>query len=329
MAIKVSSEFVDDSSKGGQSMSQSDFLIEFIRNLGLKSKLFSRSHLCAPWGLAQGDIDEMLFHYLVEGECYLWVGSPDNEPIHMKSGDFVLLPRGRAHGVASAQDSRLAETDRICYSVVDNHYRLHRGPGQESRFLCGSFSASHENAEVLLRSLPEYVLIHLDDTPQKSWIKSTLLLVEHETYANNPEQEAIITHLLDVLFAQILRWCLDSNDCEMVGLLGAVRDPDLGPTVKAVLRDIRYPWQLPELANISGLSRATFAERFARVVGESPMAFIRMERLRRSQTLLKASVLSVKEVANQVGFSGPEVFIRSFEKAFGCSPSCYRKHARA
>jgi AraC-like DNA-binding protein len=168
-------------------------------------------------------------------------------------------------------------------------------------------------------------LIHLDDTPQKTWIRSTLQLVEHETYENSPGQELVITHLLDVLFTQILRWCLDSSDCAMVGLLGAIRDPDLGPTVRAVLQDIRHPWQLPELASISGLSRATFAERFARVVGESPMAFVRMERLRRAQALLESSLLSVKEISNQVGFSGAEVFIRSFEKTFGCSPSRYRK----
>lgn len=308
---------------------QQDFLIEFVGSLGLKSTLFSRSHLRAPWGLFQDTLNEMCFHYLVEGECYLWMDNADSEPIHLRSGDFVLLPDGASHGLASATNVPLPSKESICFTIKQDRYRFLDGPGKESRFLCGSFTTNKQGTEVLLRSLPKVFVIHLDDSPEKNWIKSTLRLVEHETSQRMPGQELVITHLLDVLFLQILRWSLDSKDLTMVGLLGAIRNPELCAVVKAILEDIRHPWQLRELAEIAGLSRATFAERFAKVVGESPMAFLRTERLRRSVALLETGDLSVKEVANRVGFSRVEIFIRSFERAYGVSPNKHRTRVLA
>lgn len=61
------------------------------------------------------------------------------------------------------------------------------------------------------------------------------------------------------------------------------------------------------------------------LTNRTPSAFIRMVRLQKAQELLLHTDLHVAQVAYEVGFSDPGYFTRIFSKAFGVSPSEFRK----
>jgi AraC-like DNA-binding protein len=87
---------------------------------------------------------------------------------------------------------------------------------------------------------------------------------------------------------------------------------------------IRRPLTLGDLASAAGLHPTYFSDRFKRLVGERPLAYLMRYRLERAQLLLLTTHMTVKEVAYEVGISDPAYFSRAFSRFWGVSPTQYR-----
>lgn len=88
-------------------------------------------------------------------------------------------------------------------------------------------------------------------------------------------------------------------------------DPELTPAV---------------VAGSQGVSLRSLQTAFGNA-GSSPAAFIRSERLRQSQRLLddrRRTARSVAQIAHEVGYADPNVFIRAFKREFGRTPAAWR-----
>lgn len=72
------------------------------------------------------------------------------------------------------------------------------------------------------------------------------------------------------------------------------------------------------------LSRAHIHKKLKLQINLSTSEFIKCIRLKRSETLLSATELSIKEIAHKVGFSDPNYFTRVFSKMYNVSPSVFR-----
>ena len=82
---------------------------------------------------------------------------------------------------------------------------------------------------------------------------------------------------------------------------------------------------IKELAKQEHISYTYFRAIFKKKTGASPNQYIIMLRLRNASRLLKQTELSVKEVAETVGFSDQMYFSRIFKKRFGVTPKDFRK----
>lgn len=123
----------------------------------------------------------------------------------------------------------------------------------------------------------------------------------------------------------------------LAAVLGAGGDHELGREgsattlvrlqcfVRARLED---PGLGPEtLARAHGIS-VRYVHRLFAADGTSPAAFIRAERLRRAQHLLRGSrgqAPPVAAVAARLGFGSTEGFIRAFRREHGCTPGRWRE----
>ena len=79
-----------------------------------------------------------------------------------------------------------------------------------------------------------------------------------------------------------------------------------------------------QLSEAAGMSRSSFAERFAASTGRTPMDFVRETRIRAAGRLLTTTDLSVDGVADRVGFASRSHFSRAFRDYFQKTPSEFR-----
>ncbi len=82
------------------------------------------------------------------------------------------------------------------------------------------------------------------------------------------------------------------------------------------------------LAELVGMSEATFARKFKQRTGQSPMAFVKEARLRAALIFLHDGQLSLGEIAIRCGFADQAHFSRVFRKAHGRTPGKYRSALR-
>ena len=79
-----------------------------------------------------------------------------------------------------------------------------------------------------------------------------------------------------------------------------------------------------ELAHLCGMSLSTFKRTFRRVFNATPATYLRGKRLARAAQLLRRTDQRVSDVAYDCGYRDLAHFSRSFQQAYGVSPSAYR-----
>ena len=79
-----------------------------------------------------------------------------------------------------------------------------------------------------------------------------------------------------------------------------------------------------DLARWAALSPTRFHAVFQAELGLSPMAYLRLRRLRRAQELLATSTLPIHQIASHCGFPSVYHFSRLFHRHQGCTASAYR-----
>jgi len=94
-------------------------------------------------------------------------------------------------------------------------------------------------------------------------------------------------------------------------------------------RDPARAWTLSELARASGTSRTVLADRFAQLMGESPLAYLARWRLQLGARLLLTTNRKVLQVACDVGYESEAAFNRAFKRTFGTPPARYRRGRKA
>ncbi len=81
-----------------------------------------------------------------------------------------------------------------------------------------------------------------------------------------------------------------------------------------------------DLAQSTGYGRSQFYSKMTEVTGKTPKDYIRMKRMERAAELLRSGeMITVAEVAYQVGFTDALYFSRCFKQYFGITPSKYQK----
>ena len=82
---------------------------------------------------------------------------------------------------------------------------------------------------------------------------------------------------------------------------------------------------LSDVARAAGMSQWHFQRIFRSLAGETLKTYIRSRRLARALERLATTDLRVLDVALLAGFESQEAFARAFRRAFGMSPTAYRR----
>lgn len=82
---------------------------------------------------------------------------------------------------------------------------------------------------------------------------------------------------------------------------------------------------LPEVAKLVNMSRSYFSRCFREITGTTFHDYVRDLRIRRAETLLRDTPLSIAWIAAQSGYPNEKYFCRVFRECTGVLPSEYRK----
>ena len=81
----------------------------------------------------------------------------------------------------------------------------------------------------------------------------------------------------------------------------ASADPRLDAALQAMHENAAHSWTVPELAAISGLSRAAFARAFRDALGQAPMQYLTEWRMTLAREHLRDDDLTLAQIADAVG----------------------------
>lgn len=106
-------------------------------------------------------------------------------------------------------------------------------------------------------------------------------------------------------------------------------DPRLVRAADAARADLGRGWSVDALAEVAGMSGGHFARSFRAATGQTPMAWLREQRVARAAVLLRQSSRTASEIAYAVGFSSSARLSEAFRRSRGTTPSRWRVDGRA
>jgi AraC-like DNA-binding protein len=323
----------------------------------LSGAVFFTADFSSPWALESPIADKLasavmpeaecvvLFHILVEGECE--VECQGHPLTTMESGDVVVFPRGDQHTMRShgaGQATPLASI--FSAGEHDEPPQLsYGGGGRTSRFVCGYLNCD-QRFSPLVEALPTMLLVRRRDdysaieavdasgnrptvVPQGSsnWLGTTLKFTVNEARAARPGNVAMLGRLTELMFVEILREYMQCLPISQGGWLAAVNDTHVGKALRLLHANPIRDWTVDELAREVALSRSVLAQRFAELVGESPMRYLASWRMQLAKQMMREGTHNIQEVATRVGYESEAAFNRAFKRATGSPPAAWRKSA--
>jgi len=261
----------------------------------------------------------VVLHFVVAGRGELLV--PPRSRLPLAADQLVLVPPGLQHTIESAARSgRAVRADSSEIPFDSGIHRIEVGDGEEGLVVaCGRVHASYGGLKGLFDRLREPLVVDFSQSPAVRTAFDTLLA---ESTDPQPGGEAMVSALMHQCFVLLLRRLCEARDCRLPWL-EAVLDEQLGRAVDAMQQHPERPHSVDSLAAEAGLSRSSFAERFTRAFGRSPMDYLREIRLQRGARLLRTSDLGIQQVARRVGFRSRSHFSQAFAELYGQPPAEY------
>ena len=309
---------------------QEDVLTDILQSIRLRSTLYCRATMRAPWGFRVSERNVASFHIVTGGTCWLTVDGM-HRPVLLTEGDLVILPHGHAHAMTDdpktpvtrledLKPKQPVREDGVFYSV---------GQGVVTTLVCGGLQLEDYATNPVYSILP--VFIHLKSRHGKAhpWLSAIVKLVKLEAGANQPEAETIITRLSEILFIRAVRAYICTVADTQTGWFGALKDPQVGQALALLQQHPDESWTVDSLASHVSLSRSAFSARFKLLVGESPMHYLTRIRLTKAAVLLRTQSATLLEVATTIGYDSDVAFSKAFKRQFGVSPGAYRQGKRS
>ena len=311
----------------GVYISVMDALVGLLDGVRANDAFVLRSLLSAPWSLRIEDRAPLTIATVVRGTA--WVRHDGHEPVCLEPHDLAILRGPSPYVVADSPTTeptiKIVPGQR-CLTIDGRNDVTPVGTfgvrtwgnssSGETELLTGVYESQNEVSRRLLDALPPLAVVRADtlDSPLIGYLAE-------QSGRDDPGQEAVLDRLLDLLLIAALRQWFSRPDAHTPSWYRAQSDSVVGSAIRLMQNEPAHGWTVAELAARTGMSRAGFARRFARMVGEPPMGFLTGWRLSLAADLLREPRATVGSVARLVGYSTPYALSAAFKRERGISPS--------
>jgi AraC-like DNA-binding protein len=288
----------------------------------LRSVVYSKFPLAAPWGLDIVKDENSQFWRLVSGSCT--VGSPDGSVIEMTEGDLVFVPNGSAHWIADSATSLRMPSPQFVKARREGT-PVFDGDGNVTTLIAGHFEFDYQPLHPFLKDLPPIIHIRQFVTENQLLLKQVTQLMLEELNNERPGSNVMLRCLSEIMFVNIIRAYLEQNRPDS-GFLSALNDPRISKALKLMQDSPQNDWTLESLASEVGMSRSVFFNQFKKLLHETPLSYLTNWRIRQAQKLLTADSSNISQIAANVGYQSEAAFNRIFKSKTGQTPAMYRRN---
>lgn len=301
-----------------------DVLASVLRELRFESAAYRWLELGAPFRIGFDEPGLRGVHIVVEGGCELVTA--EGSVVRLDAGDLVLLPRGDAHEIRSAErGGRLESGFDLAMRTPGTRLRA-GGSGARTVVVCGAFVVREMHHPALL-GLPHLIRVPGVDGRPPAWLAPYVSALATEAFEGEAGSDLVMARLSDALLVRALRHHGESGGGS--GWLSGLRDPYVAVALRLLHEDPARTWTLASLARAVGLSRAAFAARFTERVGQPAMQYLLSLRMQRARSMLRDQRATVAAVATRVGYTSDVAFAAAFKREVGTTPGAYRRAAQA
>lgn len=302
-------------------------LADLLQSVRLRSSVYFRPELRTPWGFRVAD-HGTAFHIVADGKCRVQVTGATEE-VELVAGDFVVIPRGDAHIMRDSVTSPIVDFFELAEHSAPDSKGVFRagGTGAITKLVCGGMQFDNGATDPLLAVLPP--LIHVKGKGEKgsTWLQATVSQVLEELDSSGAGAQAVVTRLADILFIKAVRSYFEQNiERAQYGWLAAIRDPHVGPALAQLHARPQEAWTVASVARKAALSRSLFAERFAQLVGEPPLRYLKRLRLNAAAMKLRSTNDKLSAIAADAGYESAAAFTKAFKRILGKTPGEYRRN---
>ncbi len=231
--------------------------------------------------------------------------------IYCLSGRGYVRLNGKQHTVGHSQ---LLWIDG---SIPHAHWADEQEPWTVLWIRADGAALVHSAAELSVCRKPVF---HVHANTEEKFLK-VLDHLQHPPLALDALLNADLSLILSDLFAERL-----SVDVQSLG--GEHALGELRHVIEQISVYFYKRWTVRELARMARMSEATFYRNFQRTTGSSPLSWIRQQRMSHAKRRLVETTDSIKQIAEQVGYSDPFFFSRDFKHVCGVPPKLYRQQER-
>lgn len=314
------------------------FVSDLLRSVRLSGGIFFHAEFSAPFCvesptcehiadiLGLGSKRVVPFHVVDGGACETRIAG--REPVPLVAGDVVVFFHGGTHVVASPGATRKVAIEPLL-PPPPYHGRIqdisHGGGGAVTTMMCGFLHHDPIVFNPLFCGLPEVIVVSgrvHDDTKR---LQRILRDIEDEARAVRPGSECLLIRLTELLFIEVLRTFMARTPRGRGAWLRGGQDPFVNRALQLLHAQPSRNWSLVALSREVGRSRSALSERFAEVVGVTPMQYLAQWRMQLAAQLLLESDSTIAAIAARVGYSSEASFNRAFRRIVGMPPATWRR----
>jgi AraC family transcriptional activator of mtrCDE len=314
-------------------MSKDDWLSHLLQIVTVTGQLEVRCVYGAPWRIVwdQAAANEIPYHVIVQGRAI--IEDPETRTSReLVSGDIVLLPHGAKHVLHDGSGQKPIRTQEhrgsAGWVLSEND-----GKGEQLDLMCGRFFIAPPHDRLIRNYMPANLVTramngHGGDGigSASNQLANLVSLMRMESAGDRAGGRAVLNALSSVLFALVMR-AASEGDSTQEGLLALAGHPRLAPAIAAMFADPTRSWKLPDLADLCGMSRATFMRHFQGRLGRSALDLLTDLRMSLAANELKKPAISTEAVAETVGYQSVSAFRRVFAERMGMTPGDWRRLA--
>lgn len=287
-----------------------DLLELVLAQINFRTRVFHRGVHCGNWQLHLEQSEKVLLHFVSEGGCEIDL-QEQRKTIRLNQGDLLLFSKTEKHTIQKPKENITTEG----------------GSADQSGLICAyvEFDATERN--YLIEALPNCVVTPADAHQNNDWLRNLLELILSESNAELLASQIVIERLTDVLFIHIIRSYLSQNR-KLTGFFAAYKDPILRRVLELIHREPHKPWTIADFASLANLSRSSFIEKFTRILGSSPIAYLTEQRLQYAYQQLCMGERKVLDLALDCGYETESSFSKAFKRRYNISPGTLKRMQR-